>query len=266
MLNPNRSALEEFVRRSLATFARLLLWEPVESLRSFIEVITPCIVNKMEPELPDALRKGRVEDLRRRTLRWLERSFWDDMIHHPDDPLDKRTLRLRKLFDDAPRIPSRQGDGEHFPISVFIEYSLLFEAFKPAFKRRPPSIQHLAPKVRKPCVDDPRSRDSQWKNLLKDLIRIHVNAKRSQRWEAEQLQRAKEFGLEDHDVINLTARKAALKSLATKMDISKEAVSKLVKDGKRMLSPTVLKKLESAYANVQDNSAWQFLNQIDPLV
>ena len=95
MPNPNRAALEQLAKSLLARFARVLLWEPVESLRSFIEVLTPCIANKMEPELARARRKGRVEDLGKRTYRWLERSFWEDIRSYPDDPLDKRTLRSK---------------------------------------------------------------------------------------------------------------------------------------------------------------------------
>src|SRR6266436_7128836 len=111
MPDAKRKALEDLTREWLKKFAHLQLWNSVESLRSFVEVLTPCIVNKMEPELPNALRKGRVEDLGKRAFRWLERSFWGDIIHYPDDRLDKRTLRLSKLFDDALRIPPRQGDG-----------------------------------------------------------------------------------------------------------------------------------------------------------
>jgi hypothetical protein len=63
MPDANRNALEELTRDWLKRFAHLQLWNSVESLRSFVEVLTPCIVNKMEPELSNALRKGRVEDL-----------------------------------------------------------------------------------------------------------------------------------------------------------------------------------------------------------
>src|SRR5262245_48329064 len=121
MSNQNRPVLEQLVRSWLARFARLLSWEPIESLRSFIEVLLTCIVNKMEPELAGASRKGRLDDLEKRTFRWLERSFWEDRRRYPDDPLDQRILRLKKLFDSTPTVPKRQGGAEHFPISVFIE-------------------------------------------------------------------------------------------------------------------------------------------------
>src|SRR5262249_42349810 len=144
MSDPNRTALEQFAKSCLARFARLLLWEPVESLRSFIEILSVCIVNKMEPELASALRKGRVEELEKRAYRWLERSFWEDISRYPDDLLDKRILRLKKLFDSTPTIPKRQGGGEHCPISVFIEYDLLQELLEPIFKRRPAKINSLS--------------------------------------------------------------------------------------------------------------------------
>jgi hypothetical protein len=131
----NRSALEQLAREWLARFARLLLWEPIESIRSFVEVLTPCIVNKMEPELASALRKNRVEDLEKRAFRWLERSFWQDISNYPDDPLDKRTLRLKKLFETTSTIPRRQGGDEHYPISVFIEYDSLLKSLEPVFKK-----------------------------------------------------------------------------------------------------------------------------------
>jgi hypothetical protein len=146
MSSPNRSALEQLAKSWLGRFARLLPWERVESLRSFVEVLTPCIVNKMEPELASALRKNRVEDLEKRAFRWLERSFWEDLRHYPDNPLDKRSLRLKKLFDSTPTIPKRQGGGEHFPISVFIEYDLLLKLLEPIFKRRPAKISSLSGK------------------------------------------------------------------------------------------------------------------------
>jgi hypothetical protein len=97
----------------------LVLWEPVESLKSFVEVLSPCAVEKMENELPEAIRRNRLDDLEKRAFRWLEKSFWEDISHHPDDPLDKRTLRLKKLFDATPALPTRVGDGEHFPIFSF---------------------------------------------------------------------------------------------------------------------------------------------------
>jgi hypothetical protein len=66
-------------------------------------------------------------------------------------------------------------------------------------------------------------------------------------------------------IIELTAQTAALKILGAKMALREEAVLKLVKEGKEMLPPEILKKLDGAYATVEDNSAWQFLNQLDPL-
>jgi hypothetical protein len=144
MPDPNRAALEQLTRSWLSRFARLLLWEPVESRRSFIEVLSPCIVKKMEPELASALRKNRVGGLEKRAFRWLERSFWEDLRHYPDDPIDKRILRLKKLFDSIPKIPKRQGDSEHFPISVFIEYDSLRNSLEPIFKRRPAKVTSLS--------------------------------------------------------------------------------------------------------------------------
>jgi hypothetical protein len=66
-------------------------------------------------------------------------------------------------------------------------------------------------------------------------------------------------------IIELTAQTAALKILGAKMALREEAVLKLVKEGKEMLPPEILKKLDGTYATVEDNSAWQFLNQLDPL-
>jgi hypothetical protein len=279
MSEPNRAALEQFARRLLARFARHLLWEPDESLRSFIEVLSPCIVNKMEPELASARRKGRVEELGKRAYRWLEESLWEDMRSYPDDPLDKRTLRLKKLFDSTPIIPKRQGDSEHLPISVFIEYEVLFEALKPIFKRRPARI-HRLPQA-DVFADDPQRRDSRRVNrrwpLFGGFIRGILNAKLSQRWKAERLQRANQilsvpelpkdqgFWFEAEDVMELKAQTAALRKIGAKMNLSNDAVLKLVKKGKKMCPPKLLEKLKNAYATVESNDSWQFLNQFDPL-
>src|SRR5215470_13785311 len=125
--------LEELVKGWLARFARLLLGEPIESLRTFVEELTPCIVKKMKPELAEAQRRNRIEDLGKRAYRWLERSFWQDIREFPDDPLDIRTTRLKHTFDTALKIPLRQGDSEYFPISVFIEYDSLLRLLEPIF-------------------------------------------------------------------------------------------------------------------------------------
>jgi hypothetical protein len=275
MSNPNRSALEQLVRNWLARFARLLLWEQVESVRSFIEVLTPCIANKMEPELASALRKGRVEHLEKRAFRWLERSFWEDLRHYPDDPLDKRILRLKKLFDSIPKIPKRQGDSEHFPISVFIEYDSLRISLEPIFKRRPAKVTSLSGEQAKSFAVGTSQGERGWGWRRRKSLEIS-SEKRFQRWKQELLQRANsiipiEFWPKDHEawltedvIIELTAQTAALKILGAKMALGEEAVLKLVKEGKEMLPPEILKRLEGAYANVADNSAWQFLNQIDP--
>jgi hypothetical protein len=274
----NRELLEQLTRGWLARFARLLLWEPIESLRSFVEVLTPCIVNKMEPELARALRKGRVEDLGKRAYRWLERSFWEDISRYPDDPLDKRTLRLKKLLDSTQTIPKRQGDSEYFPISIFIEYDSLLGALKPAFKRRP---ARLSRKQANLPDDDPQSRDSRRENprwrLLEDLALSVLHKKHLQRWETGQLQRAnqvisvpewpkdQEFSFEAGDVMKLTARTAALRILEAKMNLSNEAVWKLVKEGRKLLPLNVRQRLKQGDANVTDNSTWQFLNRAYPL-
>jgi hypothetical protein len=276
MPNPNRTALEEFVRSCLARFARLLLWEPVESLRLFIEALSPCIVNKMEPELASALRKGRVEDLEKRAFRWLERSFWQDISNYPDDPLDKRILRLKKLFDNAPRIPVRQGDDEHFPISVFIEYDSLLKLLEPVFKRRPAKVSSLPEKQAKVFAVGTRQGERGLGRYRSSILEA-LNEKRVELWKRELLQQASrvvpiEFWPKGQEVwftedvlIELTAQRAALRILGAKMNLSNDAVLKLVKEGKKMLPPKLLEKIENAYAAVESNDSWQFLNQLDPL-
>ena len=276
MPNPNRTALEQFVRSCLARFARLLLWESVESLRSFIEVLSPCIVNKMESELASALRKGRVEDLEKHAFRWLERSFSQDISNYPDDPLDKRILRLRKLFDNAPTIPPRQGDGEHFPISVFIEYDSLLKLLEPIFKRRPARVGSLPEKQAKDFAVAIREGErGLWRRRL-NLLEV-FNKKRFQRWKKELLQqvsrvvptevwqKGQEVWFTEDAITELTAQTAALRILGAKMNLSNDAVLKSVKKGKKMCPPKLLEKLENAYATVESNDSWRFLNQLDPL-
>jgi len=223
----------------------------------------------MEPELGNALRKNRVEDLEKRAFRWLERSFWRDIVDCPDDPLDKRTVRLKKLFDSAPTIPKRQGDGEHFPISVFIEYDSILKLLEPIFKRRPTAVTDLS-----------AAKASAIGRLLEHrrIVALEaLNEKQWERWKRELLQRANciipiecwpngEGVLFTEDVIvELTAQTAALRILGAKMDLGEDAVLKLVKEGKKMLPPRFLEKLEKAYAVVENNDSWQFLNQLDPL-
>jgi hypothetical protein len=274
MPNTNRSALEQLARGWLARFARLLLWEPIESLRSFVEVLTPCIVNKMEPELANALRKNRVEDLEKRAFRWLERSFWRDIRNHPDDPLDKRTLRLKKLFGVAPSIPPRQGDGKHFPISVFIEYDSLLVLLDPVFERRPAKVNSLSGEEAKRFAIG-TSQGERRLGRYRSVALAKLNVNRFQLWKSELLQRASrvipiEFWLKGQEVwltedaiIELTAQTAALRILGAKMDLSNDAVLKLVKQGKKMLPPTLLEKMEKSFAGVGSNASWQFLNQLD---
>jgi len=275
MPNTNRDALEQLTRDWLKRFAHLQLWNSVESLRSFMEVLTPCIVNKMEPELPKALRKGRLEDLVKRAFRWLERSFWEDIIHYPDDSLDKRTLRLRKLFDGAPKIPLRQGDGEHFPISVFIEYDSLLKLLEPVFKRRPAPVSRLP--AREAKVFAARTRQGvRGLGFYRSKVIEALKEKRFQRWEKELLQqvnrivpvkfwpKGQEVWFTQDVIVELTASRAALIILGAKMNLGEEAVLKLVKRGKEMLPRHLSEKMETAYAAIERNDSWQLLNEIDP--
>jgi len=243
----DRSLLETQVKRWLAHFLKLVLWEPVESMDSFLKVLVPTIVTKLVPEIPGALRKGRLDDLHKRTFRWIEKSFWDDIRKHPDDALDKRTLRLKRLFDNTPQIPHRQGDSEHFPISVYNEYELLFDKLKPEFKRRPPEDHH-------------RSRSP--------LVRLALFVKRIGAWDKQMLQRESslisQFGFREGEVLNLTPRKAALRILATKMNLSEESIWNLVEEGRKLLPSQILEKMVTAYSAIETNSSWQYLNKLDP--
>jgi hypothetical protein len=272
MPNTQRTALEQFARGQLVTFARLLSWEPIESLRSFVEVLTPCFVNKMEPEL----RKDRFEDLEKRAIRWLERSFWEDIRHHPDDPLDKRTLRLKKLFDTAPTIPPRQGDSDHFPISVFIEYDSLRKSLEPVFERRPVKVTNLPKKEAKVFAVGTSEGQRAWGHWRWAILEA-INKKRFQRWKRKLLERVRqvspievwpkgqEVWFTEDVIFDLTARTAALRIIEAKMNLRQDAVWKLVTKGKEMLPPKILEKMEKAYAAVESNDSWQFLNQLDPL-
>jgi hypothetical protein len=276
MPNTNRNALELLTRDWLKRFAHLLLWNSIESLRSFVEVLTPCIVNKMEPELPNALRKGRVEDLARRAFRWLERSFWEDIIQHPDDSLDKRTLRLKKLFDAAPKIPPRQGDGEHLPISVYIEYDSLLKLLEPVFKRRPTPTTRLPEREAKVFAAGTRQGVRGLSFFYRYKVLAALNEKRFQRWEKELLERVsqiipvnfwpkgQEVWFTKDVIVELTASKAALMVLGVKMNLGEDAILKLVKRGKEMLPPHTLEKIEKAYAAVDSDDAWLFLSQLAP--
>src|SRR5262249_4916266 len=273
MSNTNQSALEQVARGWLVKFARLASWEPVESLRTFVEVLNPCIVNKMEPELANALRKGRVEELEKRAFRWLERSFWQDIRDYPDDALEKRTLRLKKLFDTAPKIPPRQGDGEHLPISVFIEYDSLIKLLEPVFRRRPARINNL-PKEPAKVFAVGTSQGERGLGRYRSKVLATLNEKRFQRWKRELLQqvsrvvpvafwpKGQEVWFTEDVIVELTASKAALMILAAKMNLGEDAVLKLVKRGKEMLPPSVLEKIEKAYAAVENNDSWQFLNRL----
>ena len=277
MANPDRAALEQFVRSLLARFARLLLWESTESLRSFIEVLTPCIVNKMEPELAGALRKGRAVDLEKRAFRWLERSFWQDISNYPDDPLDRRTLRLKTLFDTAPKIPLRQGDGEYFPISVFIEYDSLLKLLEPVFKRRPAPVSRLPVKEARVFALGTKEGVRGLRFFYRSKVIEALNEKRFQRWKKELLQQVNriipvEFWpkgqavwFTEDVIVELTASKAALRILGAKMNLGEDAVLKLVKIGKEMLPPHILEKMEKFNAAVENNDSLQFLNQLYPL-
>ena len=232
----------------------------------------------MEPELPNALRKGRVDDLGKRAFRWLETSFWEDIIHHPDDPLDKRILRLKKLFDAAARIPSRKGDSEHFPISVFIEYDSLLKLLEPVFKRRPAKISSLPEKQAKVFAFG-TSQGERGLGSYRSKVLAALNEKRFQLWKRELLQqvsrvipiafwpKGQEVWFSEDVLIELTAQTAALRILGAKMELRNDAVLKLVKRGKEMLPPHVLEKMEKAYAAAESSDARQFhkhqLNQ-DP--
>lgn len=269
MPEPNRATLEQLAKSWLVRFAYALLWQPKESLRSFIEVLAPCIANKMEPELARARRKGRVEQLAKRAYRWLEESFWEDIRSYPDpdDPLDKRTLRLKKLFDSAPIIPKRQGGSERLPISVFIEYQVLFEALKPIFKRRPTRVSSLPKKQAKDYAVGIKEGDrGLWHRRL-NLLEV-LSEKRFQRWKTELLQQVSRLMPVAQEVWfteDVTAHKAALRILGAKINLREDAVWKLVNEGKEMCPPKLLEKLEKAYAAIESNDSWRFLNQLDPL-
>ena len=275
MSNAYRRALTELVRGCLARFARLLLWEPVESLQSFVEVLTPCIVNKIEPELANAVRKDRIDDLEKRAFRWLERSFWQDISNYPDDPLDNRTVRLENLFNNVPKIPLRQGDGEHFPISVFVEYDSILKLFEPIFTRRPAKVSHLSGKEAKRFAVGTRQGERGLGRYRSNALTT-LNMQRFQLWKAELLQLAnrvipiafwpkgQEAWFTEDEIIELTAQTAALRVLGRKLGLGNDAVVKLVKDGKKMLPPRVLQKMEIAYTAVENNDSWQFLNRLYP--
>jgi hypothetical protein len=254
----------------------------MESHRSFVEILSACVVRKLERELPEAIRRNRLDDLEKRALRWMERSFWEDITCHPEDPLDERTLRLKKLFDNTPTIPARQGEGEHFPISVFIEYHLLRERLEPIFKRRPPEIKHL-PRGGAEAKEFAATREGgHFAGLHRR--RQHViemlQEKRLQRWKKKRLELARQiiplefwprgqeawFTEEAITDPEITAQTAALRILGAKTELGNDAVLKLVKKGKQMLPPKILEKLERAYDAIgTNNEAWQFLNQLDPL-
>ncbi len=265
----DRSPLEAQVKRWLAHFLKLVLWEPVKSMDSFLKILVPTIVTKLVPEIPGALRKGRLDDLHKRTFRWIEKSFWDDIRKHPDDALDKRTLRLKRLFDNTPQIPHRQGGSEHFPISVFIEYDLLLKVLEPAFKRYPAKINRLPRQKAKELVDQTIGRG---RGYSRPRVLEALNEKRRERWQEEQIKLAnrtislpelrsgEESGFEADEFLqltkagkwtHLTPRKAALKILGSKMGLSEEAVSTLVKKGKTMLPPQILQRLHAAYSAIE---------------
>jgi hypothetical protein len=271
----DRSLLETQAKRWLARLVRLVAWgEPLESIKSFLEVLTPCVANKLEKELPESRLKNRVDNLEKRAFRWLERSFWNDISRHPGDPLDKRTLRLKKIFETTPAIPRRRGDSKHFPISVFIEYDSLVTALKPAFKRRPAEITKLPKEYAREFVNQTIGRG---RGYRRPLVLHALNTKRLQRWETKQLesanrvipidvwQKGQEFWFDAEDILNLTSRDAALKILGTKLKLSSEQVSKLVKKGKNMLPRKALEKMETAFASMNDATTRQFLNHVDPL-
>jgi hypothetical protein len=276
-----RPALEEFCKRLLARLARLVLWEPVESLRSFVEILSPCVVRKLEKELPGAIRKNRLGDLQKRALCWVEGSFWGDIRRRPDDSLDERTLRLKKLFDATPAIPSRRGEDEHFPISVFIEYAALEKLLKPIFIRRPPEIKHL-PKGGAAAKQFASTREGHrfpglWRYRQRALDVLQE--KRLARWKKKRLERARQVipvefwswgegaGFTEDAVTDpeMTPQTAALRIVGAKMNLGNDAVLKLEKEGKQMLPPKILEKLEKAYDAIGTNESWQFLNRIHPL-
>jgi hypothetical protein len=190
--------------------------------------------------------------------------------------LDKRILRLKKLFDNAPRIPVRQGDDEHFPISVFIEYDSLLKLLEPVFKRRPAKVSSLPEKQAKVFAVGTRQGERGLGRYRSSILEA-LNEKRVELWKRELLQQASrvvpiEFWPKGQEVwftedvlIELTAQRAALRILGAKMNLSNDAVLKLVKEGKKMLPPKLLEKIENAYAAVESNDSWQFLNQLDPL-
>jgi hypothetical protein len=248
--------------------------KPLESIKSFLEVLTPCVADKLENELPVSRRKNRVDDLEKGVFRWLERSFWNDISRYPDDPLDKRTLRLKKLFETTRAIPPRRGDGKYFPISVFIEYDSLLTALKPAFKRRPAKITTLPKEHTREFVSQTIGGG---RGYRRPSVLQALNTKRLQHWETKQLesanrvipidvwQKGQEFWFDAEDILNLTSREAALKILGSKLKLSSEQVSKLVKKGKNMLPRKALEKMETAFASMNDATTWQFLNHVDPL-
>jgi len=241
------------------------------------------MVKKMEQELPGAMRKNRLDDLLKRAFRWMERSFWEDIRAYPEDPLDKRILRLKKLFDNTPTMPTRQGAGEHFPIAVFIEYVSLETLLKPIFKRRPREIRHL-PKGGVEAKQFAATREGdRFPGLWRYRQRVLdvLQEKRLARWKKKRLERARQVipvefwprkegaGFTEDAVTDpeMTAQTAALRILGAKMDLGNDAVVKLVKEGKQMLPPNILEKLEKAYNTIgTNNEAWQFLNRIHQVV
>ncbi len=278
----DRSLLDAKVKRWLAHFLKLVLWESVVSMESFLKILSPSIRRKLDREIPKASRKDRLDDLDKRAFRWIERTFWDDIRRFPDDSLDKRILRLKKIFNNTPRIPHRQGDSEPFPISVFIEYDSIFKALQPVFKRYPAELKHLPGQDAKEFVDQTIRRG---RGYSRPIVLKALNEKRQLRWQEEQIRQAnqivslpklpsgEEFRLEADEFlhtneagewVHLTPRKAALKIMGAKIGLGEEAVWKLVKKGKKMLPPAILKKMEAAYSAIEDNSSWDFLNLIDP--
>jgi hypothetical protein len=106
-----------------------------------------------------------------------------------------------------------------------------------------------------------------------------LRAKREQRWKNKRRERARqvlelEFWPQGQEVFftesdltdpMMTAKAAALKILGAKMHLRDDAVWKLVKEGRQILPPAILAKMETMGPTVDNNASWQFLNQLSAL-
>ena len=137
MVDPSsyRPALEAFSKRSLAQLLYFASWEPVESLDHSLKFYHRALLKNWKKNCQRQLAGTGL-------MTWKSAHFvgWRDhfgriLCYYPDDPLDKRTLRLKKLFDKTRQNPVETEETVNIFLSLFLSIRFTSEvAESPALR------------------------------------------------------------------------------------------------------------------------------------